>query len=143
MALWLVMPARSISSMIGSTLAANCLAFAFTAACNDIVVIPARLRAMREVTVAPPALTAVSEGHQVVHTCSFCGKSNLTTKVMVVGDDATICNECIAVCVKIEREWNERKVAEAGGEMTVSGKAPRGRKAKKAGHVPGVGDVEE
>jgi hypothetical protein len=32
MALWLVMPARSISSMIGSTLAANCLAFALTAA---------------------------------------------------------------------------------------------------------------
>ncbi len=32
MALWLVTPARSISSMIGSTLAANCLAFAFTAA---------------------------------------------------------------------------------------------------------------
>jgi hypothetical protein len=32
MALWLVMPLRSISSMIGSTLAANCLAFAFTAA---------------------------------------------------------------------------------------------------------------
>jgi hypothetical protein len=30
-------------------------------ACNDLVVIPARLRAMREATVAPPALTAVSE----------------------------------------------------------------------------------
>src|SRR2546430_16150153 len=27
-------------------------------ACNDLVVIPARLRAMREATVAPPALTA-------------------------------------------------------------------------------------
>jgi len=104
-------------------------------ACNDLVVIPARLRAMREATVAPPALTAVSEGHQVVHTCSFCGKSNLTTKVMVAGDNATICNECIAVCVKIEREWNERKVAEAGGEMTAapSAKAPRRRKAKPTG----------
>src|SRR5919198_1667321 len=31
-ALWLVMPARLISSIIGSTLAANCLAVAFTAA---------------------------------------------------------------------------------------------------------------
>jgi hypothetical protein len=139
MALWLVMPARSISSMIGSTLAANCLAFAFTAACNDIVVIPARLRAMREVTVAPPALTAVSEDHKVV--CSFCGKSNLQTKLMVAApadsnSNAVICNDCIAVCVKIEREQDERKVAEAGREMTVSGKAPRGRKAKKAGHVP-------
>jgi hypothetical protein len=52
-------------------------------ACNDLVVIPARLRAMREATVAPPALTAVSA------------------------------------------------------------KAPRRRKAKKAGHVPGVGNVKE
>jgi hypothetical protein len=70
--------------------------------CNDLVVIPARLRAAREATVAPPALTAVSEDHKV----------------------------------DIVREQDERKVAEAGREMTVSGKAPRGRKAKKAGHVP-------
>ena len=47
--------------------------------CNDLVVIPARLRAAREATVAPPALTAVSEDHKVV--CSFCGKSNLQTKL--------------------------------------------------------------
>jgi hypothetical protein len=72
-------------------------------ACNDLVVIPARLRAAREATVAPPALTAVSEDHKV----------------------------------DIVREQDERKVAEAGLEMTVSGKASRGRKAKKAGHVPG------
>ncbi len=108
-------------------------------ACNDLVVIPARLRAAREATVAPPALTAVSEDHKVV--CSFCGKSNLQTKLMVAAPadsngNAVICNDCIAVCVKIEREQDERKVAEAGREMTVSGKAPRGRKAKKAGHVP-------
>ncbi len=131
--------------------------------CNDLVVIPARLRAAREATVAPlltavseatvaplltavseaivapPALTAVSEDHKVV--CSFCGKSNLQTKLMVAApadsnSNAVICNDCIAVCVKIEREQDERKVAEAGREMTVSGKAPRGRKAKKAGHVP-------
>jgi hypothetical protein len=56
---------------------------------------------------------------------------------------AVICNECIARCVDIVREQDERKVAEAGREMTVTGKAPRGRKAKKAGHVPGVGDVKE
>jgi hypothetical protein len=36
----------------------------------------------------------------------------------------------------IVREQDERKVAEGGREMTVSGKTPRGRKAKKAGHVP-------
>jgi ClpX C4-type zinc finger len=115
-------------------------------ACNDLVVIPARLRAAREATVAPPALTAVSEDHKVV--CSFCGKSNLQTKLMVAApadsnSNAVICNECIARCVDIVREQDERKAAEAGREMTVSGKAPRGRKAKKAGHVPGVGDVKE
>src|SRR2546430_2566302 len=114
--------------------------------CNDLVVIPARLRAVREATVAPPALTAVSEDHKVV--CSFCGKSNLQTKLRVAApadsnSNAVICNECIARCVDIVREQDERKVAEAGREMTVSGKAPRGRKAKKAGHVPGVGDVKE
>jgi ClpX C4-type zinc finger len=95
--------------------------------------------------VAPPALTAVSEDHKVV--CSFCGKSNLQTKLMVAApadsnSNAVICNECIARCVDIVREQGERKVAEAGREMTVSGKAPRGRKAKKAGHVPGVGVKE-
>jgi hypothetical protein len=76
--------------------------------CNDLVVIPARLRAAREATVAPraltavseatvapPALTAVSEGHKVV--CSFCGKSNLQTKLMVAApadsnSNAVICN---------------------------------------------------
>src|SRR6266550_6840003 len=109
-------------------------------ACNDLVVIPARLRAAREATVAPPALTAVSEDHKVV--CSFCGKSNLLPKLMVAAPadsngNAVICNECIARCVDIVREQEERKVAEAGREMTVSGKASRGRKAKKAGHVPG------
>ena len=31
--------------------------------CNDLVVIPARLRAARKATVAPPALTAVNEDH--------------------------------------------------------------------------------
>jgi hypothetical protein len=120
--------------------------------CNDLVVIPARLRAAREATVAPlltavseatvapPALTAVSEDHKVV--CSFCGKSNLQTKLIVAApagsnSNAVICNECIARCVDIVREQDERKVAEAGLEMTVSGKASRGRKAKKAGHVPG------
>jgi hypothetical protein len=134
--------------------------------CNDLVVIPARLRAAREATVAPPALTAVSEAtvappaltavseatvappaltavsedHKVV--CSFCGKSNLQTKLMVAApadsnSSAVICNECIARCVDIVREQDERKVAEAGRVMTVSGKASRGRKAKKAGHVPG------
>ena len=127
--------------------------------CNDLVVIPARLRAAREATIAPPALTAVSEAtvappaltavsedHKVV--CSFCGKSNLQTKLVVAApadsnSNAVICNECIARCVDIVREQDERKVAEAGLEMTVSGKASRGRKAKKAGHVPGVGDVKE
>src|SRR5205807_1494004 len=59
------------------------------------------------------------------------------------GRCCNVCNECIARCVDIVREQDERKVAEAGREMTVSGKAPRGRKAKKAGHVPGVGDVKE
>jgi hypothetical protein len=120
--------------------------------CNDLVVIPARLRAAREATiaplltavseatVAPPALTAVGEDHKVV--CSFCGKSNLQTKLIVAApagsnSNAVICNECIARCVDIVREQDERKVAEAGLEMTVSGKASRGRKAKKAGHVPG------
>jgi hypothetical protein len=63
--------------------------------CNDLVVIPARLRAAREATVAP-LLTAVSE--------------------------ATVAPPALTA---------------------VSAKAPRRRKAKKAGHVPGVGNVKE
>src|SRR5438105_13712216 len=72
--------------------------------CNDLVVIPARLRAAREATVAPPALTAVSEDHNKV-VCSFCGKSNLLTQLMVAAPadsngSAVICNEFLAWCAR-------------------------------------------
>ena len=33
------------------------------------------------------------------HHCSFCGKSNLEVSRMIAGDTATICDECIEICV--------------------------------------------
>lgn len=33
--------------------------------------------------------------------CSFCWKSELDVKVLVIGPNVTICDECVAECVII------------------------------------------
>lgn len=38
---------------------------------------------------------------QKLHTCSFCGKNQEQVKRMVVGPNAFICNECVALCQEI------------------------------------------
>src|ERR1700738_273298 len=47
-------------------------------------------------TQTPPTDTAAKELR-----CTFCGKSQFDVRKLVAGPTALICNECVALCVKI------------------------------------------
>jgi hypothetical protein len=51
-----------------------------------------------EAGVAKKASTSSDEG---LLRCSFCNRSQLETRKLVVGPQGTICDECVQVCVEI------------------------------------------
>jgi hypothetical protein len=44
----------------------------------------------------------MSPSHEILR-CSFCNKDQNDVAKMIAGPDVCICNECVAVCVKILR----------------------------------------
>lgn len=40
----------------------------------------------------------------VKHTCDFCGKSKEDVEKLIVGDQSSICNDCVALCVDILKD---------------------------------------
>jgi ATP-dependent Clp protease ATP-binding subunit ClpX len=50
---------------------------------------------------APAADTATKEKAKEKLRCTFCGKSNFDVRKLIAGPTAFICDECVALCVKI------------------------------------------
>ena len=38
------------------------------------------------------------------HSCDFCGKSREDVEKLIVGDQASICNDCVDLCIDILKE---------------------------------------
>jgi len=70
-------------------------------------VIRARIREIEEKALKKLG-TRKKEQNQNSLTCSFCGKSeNATTRIIKSDTDATICKECVLICVDILKEEDE------------------------------------
>jgi hypothetical protein len=61
------------------------------------------LAAMGEVAVTAPvaAQTPTTDTAVKELRCTFCGKSQLNVRKLIAGTTAFICDECVALCVKI------------------------------------------
>ena len=42
-----------------------------------------------------------------IPSCSFCGKKKTEVQKLIAGNDANICNECIAVCGDLLGDWSK------------------------------------
>ncbi|MCI1901436.1 MAG: ATP-dependent Clp protease ATP-binding subunit ClpX [Bifidobacteriaceae bacterium] len=58
----------------------------------------------------------VNYGEDVPH-CSFCGKSEHQVRRLVAGPGVYICDECIALCVDVLKERDEKDTAASGLEL--------------------------
>lgn len=45
----------------------------------------------------------------VEYTCSFCGKGRLDVDKLIVGNDVSICNECVTLCAEIVSKTQKHK----------------------------------
>lgn len=52
-------------------------------------------------TQGPATDTAAKEKATEKMRCTFCGKSNFDVRKLIAGPTAFICDECVALCVKI------------------------------------------
>jgi ATP-dependent Clp protease ATP-binding subunit ClpX len=46
---------------------------------------------------------------QLNHSCHFCGKSKEDVEKLIVGDNSSICNDCVALCVNILEDEKIKK----------------------------------
>jgi ATP-dependent Clp protease ATP-binding subunit ClpX len=49
---------------------------------------------------------SVNVSADLVLICSFCGKSRFEVELLIKGNDAFICDECVNVCVEIVQDPN-------------------------------------
>lgn len=49
----------------------------------------------------------MSGNTQHFHECSFCGKHKNVVKKLIAGDDTSICNDCVEMCVDLLNKENE------------------------------------
>lgn len=50
----------------------------------------------------PPPEPSKTKGEHLI--CTFCKKSQYEVQNLIAGDDANICNECVALCNELLRE---------------------------------------
>lgn len=55
---------------------------------------------------------------QINHSCQFCGKSKEDVEKLIVGDSASICNDCVVLCVNILEDEKIKKFP--GERITVN-----------------------
>src|SRR6056300_406452 len=74
--------------------------------------------------------------------CDFCGKTRNDVAKLIVGNSASICNECIDLCGNILEEEKIKTLKETGDDIDWSLLGPTAIKAVLDQHVIGQEDAK-